>query len=55
MAGEGLDQNSYFLELWRDCQGSKSNCNECIVPSNLCEKWNNESLEEEGDFGLSQK
>jgi len=42
-----LNESSYFLALWQECQGSKSNCKDCIVPSNLCEQWNNES---EGDI-----
>jgi hypothetical protein len=37
-----MNELSYFLALWQDCQNSiigVFDCNNCIVPLNLCKKW----------------
>lgn len=43
-----MNQQDYFLALWRDCQESvKPDCENCIVPKDLCNKWNEELQQED--------
>ncbi len=45
-----MNQNSYFLAIWRECQDgyySAEKCNNCIVPGDTCERWTQEVIDEE--------
>jgi hypothetical protein len=49
MAGEGKNQESYFLALFQECQeysNGRFNCKNCIVPLDLCKKWLEEPQED---------